>query len=409
MACHPIAARETHTCLLLQVPDSSWQQDFGGKHRVHQNQFSMESDKKGEDMQLSEQPQTMSSKLNWLSDAFDGVHSFSWGLVEGRQRRVLRASDLLTDDDLCQIILLSARNPNDVAETELARLRACLPYMLHEEWYSVRPGLETRQVHDDDASDGSLSEGDVDGVGASAAPWGDARIKVLQALASFVVRSDTLLPEAEMFLLEDVLPQWDGSDRTALLLCYELLPYIQPCTMADLESKVLRHVENLLRYGSARLQSALISGFFTLLLRRWAILDWTSSMNATTDPPRTKKRKKHAPTTPASLHKIKSDTLRALIAWVEMELQKAFVVEDGPEVLRVATLDFMDAALDAAQSCGFLITPSHVLVYNLLLSKTALSIDRLCAWLLRFKQAFQHFKSLEGTDRAIPREELTER
>jgi hypothetical protein len=59
------------------------------------------------------------------------------------------------DTSLQHLILLSSQNSTNVssvADTEVIRLRACLPYMLHEEWYEKNDVQLLDMGHDSDES-----------------------------------------------------------------------------------------------------------------------------------------------------------------------------------------------------------------------------------------------------------------
>jgi hypothetical protein len=146
------------------------------------------------------------------------------------------------DTSLQHLILLSSQNPNvsSIADTELIRLRACLPYMLHEEWYE-KNDVQLLDVGDD--SDESVSaslmgsdsengyESDDQEEKSSAAEKESkkenkqmnesSRLVLLRALASVASHTHVLLPEAERFLLEEILPHWDPIewDSSFVLTC----------------------------------------------------------------------------------------------------------------------------------------------------------------------------------------------
>jgi hypothetical protein len=347
--------------------------------------------------------QSLPSTLDWLNDAIDGVHSLSWGLVGNRER--IRASDLLMDTSLQHLILLSSQNPNDssIADTEVIRLRACLPYMLHEEWYETNNVVDMGGGDGDESASASLIQSDNGNESDSQEEDDDiaqkepkqanermhessTRLNLLRALVSVASHADALFPEAESFLLEEILPHWGGSDRMGQYICFDLLPMLSPCVFSELQSKVLRHLEPLVTYGSPRIQYAIVSGTLQALLQRWGRLDWAEWAifknrrrrpdRDTTEDPITWKRR----------------TLRELIQWTDNLLLKAFLVDDGHELLRHSTIEFFNTVAVLSTTGPFLASPSPALVYRLLLSQSVLSVDLVCGLLVKYKKVFQKLK-----------------
>ena len=288
----------------------------------------------------------------WLMDAIDGVHSFSVRRGGG----IIRASVMVQDDRLCQLLLLSS-DGTTFADTEAVRLRGCLPYMLHEEWYSSGPGSNKVVVVDDRTIENSecTSSGSDDDAGydnenknnqevherrmeEQPHDLGSIRVHLLQSLAAMVARSGRLLPEVRTFLLQDVLPWWDGSDSMGRVLCFELLPFMSPSS--DWK-RILRSLGPFVCYGSPQVQVLIISGLLTNLLEWWAALDeheWH----------RCRKRKRgQAPT-----GQLKTDTLLEVMDWCVEHVQRAFLLHDGSESLCMATLDYLDAVVDVSRWCG---------------------------------------------------------
>lgn len=352
------------------------------------------------------------STLDWLNVSFDGVHSFSWGLVGNRDRRSLRASDLLMDQSLQHLILLSTNDSShpSVADTEVIRLRACLPYMLHEEWYAKNTIVELAEMDDGGKSTDAtftidsdktvcdFCDGDNDDErtkleakrpNEKAKEGG--RLSLLKALASVSSHNNGLFPEAQSFLLEEILPHWDGFDRMGLCICYDLLPMLTPCSFPELQSKVLRYVEPLFTYGSPRIQHVIASGTLKGLLQRWGRLDWAGAFQSLTRNNR-RSGQEDNPTT------WKLRTLREFIKWVESLFLKAHLSNDGHELLRLAVIDFFETVASLSMSGYFLASPSPAIVYRLLLSQSALSVDRVCSLLLSFRSVFQRIKAQGGID-----------
>ena len=208
---------------------------------------------------------SLSATIDRLEDAFDGVHSTSWELLRGRPtdgvglggsrrgNRAVRASDLLLDKNLRHLILLSSASEsapsisagdgkstsstprNTLCDSEVVRLRVCLPHMLHEEYYddTNSSGLEGREAHDDGYSDVDAGSDEEDDDRACTGQMSGKR-RVLRALASLARHTDMLPPEAENFILDEILPSWDGNDKVGLIICNDLVPVLSPMSFRDL-------------------------------------------------------------------------------------------------------------------------------------------------------------------------------
>jgi hypothetical protein len=392
--------------LLYAVPDAKWERDFSERaSQLNQEEGEARPTKRARVAKNAkeEREQSLSSTLDWLNDAFDGVHSLSWGLVGNRER--IRASDLLMDMSLQHLIMLSSQNPNDssIADTEVFRLRACLPYMLHEEWYEKNNTLGMGDESDESASassnlsdsgnesDSQESDDDIaenEPEQANERMHDGSRLHLLRALASVASHVDALFPEVASFLLEEILPHWDGSDRMGQYICFDLLPMLSPCSFSELQSKVLRHLEPLFTYGSPRIQYAIVSGTLQTLLQRWGRLDWAEWTPL----------KNHRPDRLTDPIIWKRRTLRELIQWTDNLLLKAFLVDDGHELLRLSSVEFFDTVAVLSTTGPFLASPSPALVYRLLLSQSALSVDLVCGLLVKYKKVFQKLKEEPAVD-----------
>jgi hypothetical protein len=309
------------------------------------------------------------------------------------------------DMSLQHLIMLSSQNPNDssIADTEVFRLRACLPYMLHEEWYEKNNTLGMGDESDESASassnlsdsgnesDSQESDDDIaenEPEQANERMHDGSRLHLLRALASVASHVDALFPEVASFLLEEILPHWDGSDRMGQYICFDLLPMLSPCSFSELQSKVLRHLEPLFTYGSPRIQYAIVSGTLQTLLQRWGRLDWAEWTPL----------KNHRPDRLKDPIIWKRRTLRELIQWTDNLLLKAFLVDDGHELLRLSSVEFFDTVAVLSTTGPFLASPSPALVYRLLLSQSALSVDLVCGLLVKYKKVFQKLKEEPAVD-----------
>lgn len=293
------------------------------------------------------------------------------------------ATAVLQSSDMRHALLLSNVNNDSVT-----RLQTCLPYMLHQEWYNAtssgkKSGNGKRDEMELDRDD-PLQQGEPTAVKKAK----DTRWSLLQALADFVTHTDALPLAAERFVLADILPLWDGTDEWSQLLCHAILPALRPCGWADLQSGLLCHLERFFHYGSPRMQYAIVSGALASLVNRWGRLDWSTVVIAVSDTAGI------ASTRAGSRgNALKIQTLRELIEWTDNLLLEGFLVDGhGHELLRTATVDFFAGVCDLTDHCSFLAAPSPSLVYRLLLSKSALHVDRVCLLLVKYRTTFQKLK-----------------
>ena len=377
---------------------------------------------------------SLSATIERLEDAFDGVHSTSWELLRGhwnagnvcggsRQRhRAVRASDLLSDKNLCHLILLSSATEsmssgststgggvsmstaprNTLCDSEIVRLRVCLPHMLYEEYYDDDSGSnghkERHEGEDSSYNESDISSDEEEDEGARKDRQSSGKIRVLRALASLARQSDMLPPEAENFILDEILPSWDGSDKAGLIICNDLVPVLAPMSFRDFKRRVLRHLGKLYVCGSPRIKFAIVSGALASLVRRWGRLEWNS-------PPSNKARGPGpASNITTDVLEYKQRSLQELIQWIDNLLLGGLIAEgssdgSGHGLVRLSALDFYNAVCDICDRCRFVASPSPALIYRLFLSSTALCVDRVCALLLRYKSVFEKMKVLADKEK----------
>lgn len=348
-------------------------------------------------LQSQQMARSITSTIDRLEDAFEGVHSSSWELLTNggnaqKQNRSVRASDLLCDATLRHIILLSSatessfrdrEKPKDqsgstICDSEVIRLRVCLPHMLFEEWYGEN--WRIKPCCSEDELEESLS--DDDGYSVIVEDIVDPKVRVIKSLALLARHTDMLPIEAENFIIDVVLPSWDGSDKIGVTLCNDLLPALKPMGFRDLKKKILSHLSKFYVCGSPRLKFAIVSGALANLVRRWGRLQWICSSLSKHMSPLEYKRK----------------TLQEFIQWTDNLLLAGLIAEGGSDgsghdLIRLSALDFYGAVCEICDECTFVASPSPALIYRLVLASAAVSIDRICALLLRYKTIFERMKA----------------
>lgn len=204
-----------------------------------------------------------------------------------------------------------------------------------------------------------------------------SRLVLLRALASVASRANVSRTH------------WDGSDRMRQYICFDLLPMLGTCSFSALQSKVLWHLDPLFTYGSPRIQYAIVSGTLKALLQRWGRLEWAEWDLS-------KNRRPGRDTDPIACEK---RTLRELHNSMDVNLLlKAFLVDDGHELLRLSNVEFFDAVAVLSTTGPFLTSLSLAIVYRLLLSQAVLSVGLMCGFLVKFKNVCQRPKEDQAID-----------
>eukprot|EP00593_Proboscia_inermis_P006281 CAMPEP_0171311834 /NCGR_PEP_ID=MMETSP0816-20121228/22117_1 /TAXON_ID=420281 /ORGANISM="Proboscia inermis, Strain CCAP1064/1" /LENGTH=270 /DNA_ID=CAMNT_0011796869 /DNA_START=362 /DNA_END=1174 /DNA_ORIENTATION=+ len=237
------------------------------------------------------------------------------------------------------------------------------------------------------------------------------RERLMRTLAFFANKVGFLIPELETFLLNDILPFWDGADGfISETLRSDLLSVVSPMiSFQEFRKRVLVHLAELYVPGLARIKYLIVSGALSSIVRRWGrLLAYGNAVNLSS--------KDIDPLTSSSGEKCQ--ILYKVIEWTDNLLLTGLIAENGDigmgrggedgggnqDLVRLSALDFFEAVGSVAQSChgktNFVACPSPALMYRLLLSNTAVSIDRVCNLLLLFKGIFQRIrsKSLSSSD-----------
>jgi hypothetical protein len=248
----------------------------------------------------------------------------------------------------------------------VARLRNNLPYLLYEQWYKPPLSSTTSNSRDDDDD-----------------AYQQRQLHLLRELATFATHTQALPPEAEQFVVRHVLPVWDGSYEMTQVVCHDLIPSLSPRSYNALRGQVLQHLEPLFVHGTAHLQYAIISGALAGLVYRWGCRSWAEDDTSLFGDA----------TTAGDHDTAKVKVLRELIQWTDDLLLKGFLCS-GHDLLFVAAIDFFSAVCDLADHIAtFLAAPSAAVMYRLLLSTSALSVDRACDLLVKYKTSFQKLKA----------------
>ena len=307
------------------------------------------------------------------------------------QEHDLTVSNLLASDSIQNILVLSwytSINANststskshtieelkqDFMLSEAIRIRARLPYILHDEWYH-----NTNKIK---------------------------KINLLNNLSSFAKYMDGLLPEIEQFLLDDVLMSWDGDLIFTDILFKNLLPMLSPpkTKFGDFKDSVLSFLGKIYVCGSAKTKYDIVVNFLTKLLLRWVRMTW----DALHDNGGTNLLSEKDTTTPCtSISFVKFEFLNQLVEWTDKLLITGMLSESknttgddkqssGLELVHLSAIEFYDAICGLSAECLSFVaisTPSPALLYRLLLAGQAFSVDAVCGLLMKYKFSLEKWK-----------------
>lgn len=276
-------------------------------------------------------------------------------------RSVIRASDVLSNETIQHFIFLTSSTNFDTtsSSTEWIRLRACLPYMLDEEWYEKGDGEE------EEAANLLYLR----------------RLRLLQALSSFVSHTHMLPSEVVSFITHHMLPCYDASDIYEILF-RDILPFCFFSSKHHHQAKIQSAISKLYPTASSSIQYAILSGGLT------TVFSTLSELKRATTP---------------TLEQLFQYTL-----WVDNVILTGLIAaseEERTELILLSALDFYDAACDYCLChtiSGILLLPSPSIIYKFLLSPTPVCIDRSCHLLLKYRMLLE-----EVTKRNIKKNHAT--
>jgi len=222
------------------------------------------------------------------------------------------------------------------------------------------------------------------------------RRRLLEAIASLATQTDWIVPQAESLLANEFYPYWDGTEELGILLCFEILPCPSVATeFSEMKACILDPLERFILFGPPKVQFALVSAVLGSLLGRVSTQcgAFARQLRETGAGLHQGCAKKLRSPRRAAIARLR--LLKDLVAWTDNLLQSAVLRDvDGPsELLSGAIIDFFYAVChEVSKHCNLLILPSTSLVCQLLLSRSAFSIDRVCKLLVDYKEVFLKLK-----------------
>jgi hypothetical protein len=218
-------------------------------------------------------------------------------------------------------------------------LRNNLPYLLYEKWFAVQH-FEAGEIHENDPHQDGEAQTDKQ---SRTMISHKSRMDLVQSLAVFTNHVGKLMPEMEQFVVKTVLPSWDGTESLGFHLCHDVLPYLENHDLVH--SFVLPRLQPLIRFGSPRIQYRLLGVLVPQLIRFWG----------------------------DSGHTIR------LVQWASSEFKRIQLLQNH-ELVRLAVVEFYEGVRQVTSHL-----PNASAVSLLLFSPTVVSIDQLCALLLRYR------------------------
>mmetsp|Transcript_5428 Transcript_5428/g.8321 ORF Transcript_5428/g.8321 Transcript_5428/m.8321 type:complete len:678 (+) Transcript_5428:62-2095(+) len=307
------------------------------------------------DINLASNKKKPISKINWhweqeLKGICQKQGSTSSKRERGKDTFVPLHVKMARSDDFLQTSLASTDT--------ITPFRAHLPYVLYEEWYPS-PYRHHEEVGELDLYSDDDDMEEEEKPSRLVVSVTESRVQVIDRIADATIYLGKMLPETEVFILNSVLPTWDGSGTWGLRLCHDVLPLVRP----QMYGKIIPVIEPLLRCCALPQLDYLLLG---VVLPQWI-------------------RCSHR-----SLEK--KDIFR-LIQWTTSLLQSCFLGTAGHELHRLALVLVYDAVRDITS-----LLPNSRIVYSLLLSPTPIAINRLCALLLSYKTILEKEKDRQQSN-----------
>ena len=240
-----------------------------------------------------------------------------------------------------------------------------------------------------------------------------ARLRIIGALSKAANQTGKIPAEAESMLSEEILRSWDGTSDWGTSLCYDILPYISATgSFADLKGRILLPLEKVFLYSKPEVQYAVVSGVLSSLLALMAAQNISSSagveeVTAQQNQQNTVDISQQTRNEALAKRKL----IKEYVHWTDELLLQGFLSAPSGtnELLLNAAIDFFRVVCHSvSEHCNLLILPSTSVVYRFLLSRSPVSIDRVCQLLVDYKHSFQTLRAspqqrcsleVEGLDR----------
>jgi len=304
-------------------------------------------------------------------------------LVDGKVVFPDRCTSILRDSMFQYLICLEPR------EDQILRLRHALPYLIEEEFYSLKVGALGANTEQSDKSVALRLE------------QFRKQDKLLCAMADFCDFMQQTLPELEYFIFR-FLSTWDGVHHVDHIL--RLIARLQPRSFKSLYTQVLQPLYRLFQGGPIQLKLSIVR-CLRRLLGNWAEIDWDSHLenplgfefnrsdekDATFDK-RERQVKRFVPILGGvDYYKV----IFELIGFVDQTLLCGLIVEEDHPLLQLAAGDFYSlvAVLHTKHKLPFVAPPSPGLTYRMLLSSTAVGPSTMASVMKLLLNGFRDLKT----------------
>jgi len=216
-----------------------------------------------------------------------------------------------------------------------------------------------------------------------------AQSALLSSIVTMTSFFQELPPVVEEWLVGH-LPTWDGESHQGAIL--ELVSWIRPTSFSRLNGEILTPLQRHLVTVEAR--SVAILDAYTLLLERWAGLDWSRVSGAHEGKGKAK--------SVFVFHELERGldyhrTIQLFVRHVESAGMLSLQVNEGSAQISSSILSFFETAgrLCTAFELPYTVLPNPGLFYATLLSRCAAVVSRGAGLLVQFKREFELLKNMD--------------
>ncbi len=278
----------------------------------------------------------------------------------------LSASEILNDKRIHHLFRLAADSDNFLTFAERPLFSARIVQLLHEEWTKDKHSKKVKRNNDGITivEDGS-------------------RLSLLRALSAFSKNVRKFPPEMESFILTEIVPSFDGDPLVASLLFGQIFSSLCINSRKEFRKSIMTNLQNVYTFGSSlHTKYQIVVDALTAILLR--------------------------------MHEYKSDQLcdeslfEEYVHWADKLLLMGMITEadnstgSGLSILRLSAIDFFEAVCNLSlEQTGCVATPSPALFYRIILTSTAVCIDRMCSLLLNYKVLFEKLKKNNTKNKVV--------
>lgn len=293
-----------------------------------------------------------------------------------------RCSAILRDTMFQYLLCVEPR------DDQVMRLRQTLPYLIEEDFFSLRRGAIG-------SASRPLSRHSKDNDERARSALLSSQETLMIAMAEFADFMQQTLPEFENFVIR-YLETWNGVHHTLPLL--RLIARLQPRSYEDLRRDILMPLHRVFQTADIEAKAHILNCLHELI-RNWAEIDWESHMDrareqddSTSTTNGSKQLQHRFVPLPGGVNYFK--VLFELIGFLDQLLVMGLVLEDDHAYIQVIAADVFStmARLHSDHGLPFIVPPSPGIVYRMLLSPSCVGVSAMGQVLVDFLQGFSRLR-----------------